>query len=177
MRPPTQPVSASVRAPPRLRIVGTQRHRWRQFTQLRASVTIAHMGGDDSPRVIQAVDPDTESVASSGFLRMLCSHKTWRPILQCCRRRGWIFKRMMRSLIPSCQNPDQVGESCWCRRVRTGHLNHWVRHLEDSGKVHNDERPFADHVRLPDSDTETVGAVSDVSCARINGGSRSCGGS
>ena len=30
-------------------------------------------------------------------------------------------------------------------------------------EAHNDERPFADQVRMPDSDTETVGAVSDVS--------------
>ena len=70
---------------------------------------------------------------------------------------------MIRSWIPSCQNPAEVGESCWCHRVSTGDTFVGDRHLEDSGEAHIDERPFADHVRLPDSDTETVGAVSDVS--------------
>ena len=36
-------------------------------------------------------------------------------------------------------------------------------------EAHNDERPFADEVRLPSSHTETVGAVSDVSAHALTG--------
>ena len=65
----TQQVPATLRAPPRIRIVGTQRGtQLAQFAQ--DSVIIAHGStdmsrGDDSPRVIQ-----TDTDASSGFLRM-----------------------------------------------------------------------------------------------------------
>ena len=159
-----QQVSASLRAPPRLRIVGTQRDT--DGDNLHSTVPAAlplptwvdMSRGDDSPRVIQAVDPDTESVASSGFLRMfgqdLEADSAMLPPT-------WLETQENDEVVDSV-----VPESSPSRRVvlvpQSPHGSRQSlgdRHVEDSG----DERPFADHVRLPDSDTETVGAVSDVS--------------
>ena len=58
----------------------------------------------------------------------------------------------------------QAGESFWCRRVRRGHLNRWATDtwmivVLSQAVV---EAHVADEVRLPNSNTETVG-VSDVS--------------
>ena len=152
-----RPISISFTwCPPRLRIVSTQRDT--DGDTLPSTVPAASplptwvdmSRGDDSPRVIQAVDPDTESVASSGFLRMFAQ-----PGGRSCN------DEVVDSVVP---------ESSPSRRVvlvpQSAHGSPQSlgdRHLEDSGEAHNDGRLFADHVRLPDSDTETVGAVSDVS--------------
>ena len=162
----TQSVSDTPRAPPRLRIVGTQKDT--DGDSLPSTVpaasplhTCVDMScGDDSPRVIQAVDSDTESVASSGFLRMFAQDleahlamppPTWLDIQE--------DDEVVDSVVPE-SSPSR-------RVVRVPQSQHGSnqslgdRHLEDSGgsavsqaiiEAHNDERPFADEVRFRHGD-------------------------